>query len=279
MEAITDPFSNEDYKLTLKQRMKQVQQRRPALTWRKLASEIPMQYTYLSKALNDESTHLNEDHVYSVCRALEFFPDETEFILLQRAHATARDSERKDYLYRKLRDIRQKRVLPTATEPAMNSSTFNEQIRYLFEPLCQVVHMALDLPRFREDPRRLCAPLSISVPQLKEILRVLSRNDYIEVDSDGLGVVKVHPQKIHFGPDHFLMRFHMAMVKSQMTARIAATPDEDKYGFLVTFTMDESSYGKVREEFKNFLKRVEKIAGESKPEGVYQLSFDLFKWM
>lgn len=273
-----DVFAQDDYRLTLKARMKALQKERPALTWRKLAAEIPMQYTYLSKALNDEGTHLSEDHLFVICRALEFFPDEVEFISLQRSLATSRDPERRTYLERKVRDARGSRQL-NAEEQALSASNFSEQIRYLLEPLCLVVHQALDLETFRKDPRRLCAPLTISIDQLKEILRVLSRNDYIELDDDGLTVKKIKPGHIHFGPEHFLMRYHLSMVKSQMVARLARTPENEKYGFLVTFTMDETSYGKVREEFQKFLKSVEAIASRAKPHSVYQMSFDLFKWL
>ena len=160
----------------------------------------------------------------------------------------------------------------------MSAGRLDEQIRYLFEPLHIVVHAALEMPEYRKDPRRLCQPLGITVDQLKDILRVLSRNDYIELDDGGLKVREVKQGKIHFGPDHFLMRFHLSMVKSQMIARLAKTPEADKFSFLVTFSMDEDSYVKVREEFKGFLKRVEKIAHEARNQHVYQLSFDLFKW-
>jgi hypothetical protein len=237
-----------------------------------------VQYTYLSKALNDDSTHLNEDHLFVITRALEFFPEETEFLILQRAHATARDPERKTYLERKIRQQRRAHKL-NADDQVMTSDKLSDQIRYLFEPLAQVVHMALDLKHFADDPRRLLAPLQINLDQLKEILRVLSRNEYIELEPDGLGIRKVTPGAIHFGPEHVLMRANLALTKSQMLARIARTPDADKYGFNVTFTMDQASFVKVREEFQSFLKRVEKIAQGARNEHVFQMSFDLFKWL
>lgn len=271
-------FDSLDYKSTLKARMKEMQKTRPSLTWRKLANEIPMQYTYLSKALNNESTHLNEDHLFVICRTLEFFPAETDFLLLQRSHALAKDPERRNYLLGKIREAKSSRKLD-ATDQILSSSKLNEQIRYLFEPMCPVIHMALELPTFRKDPRRLCGPLGIEVAQLKEFLRILSRNDYIELDEDGLTVRKTLQAKIHFGPDHFLMRYHLSMVKSQMIARLARTPESEKYGFLVTFTMDEKSFAKVKEEFQDFLGRVQKIAASSKDDHVYQMGFDLFKWL
>lgn len=273
-----DLYSESDYRQTLKQRMRFLQEERPALTWRKIASEIPIQYTYLSRALNDERTHLNEDHLFVVCRALQFFPAEIDFLLTQRALATASDPERKNFLHGKLREAQTVRKL-SVEEQGTDSAKINDQVRYLFEPLCLIVHMALDIPEYRQDPTRLCGPLAITIQQLRELLRVLSRNDYIELNADGLTVKKIKSEKIHFGPEHFLMRYHLSMVKSQMLARIARTPEKDRYGFLVTMTLDENSFSRLREEFQQFLTRAEAIAAKAKPDHVYQMSFDLFQWL
>lgn len=271
-------YSEDNYKTSLKQRLKQLQKTRPSLTWRKVAAELPIQYTYLSKALNDPATHLSEDHLYAIARSFEFFPHEIEFLILQRSCETARDPERKTYLQHKIGERRQSQKL-NATDQPVSSERLSDQIRYLFEPLAQVVHMALDVPRFREDPRRLCIPLSLSLDQLKEILRVLSRNEHIRLGEDGWTITEVNPAHIHFAPEHFLQRSSLNIIKAQILARIAQTPESDKSGFVATFTMDEPSFTKVREEFQGFLKRVEEIATKSKPKAVYQISFDLFKWL
>lgn len=273
-----DLYVEDDYRRTLKQRLRALQAERPALTWRKVASEVPMQYTYLSRALNDERTHLSEDHLFVICRTLGFFPPEIDFLLTQRSLATANDPERKKFLDGKLRQARTLRKL-NVEQQSEDAAKLKEQAGYLFEPLCLVVHMALDIPSFREDPTRLCGPLAITVAQLRELLRILSRNDFIELDSDGLTVKNTKKSKVHFGPDHFLMRYHLSMVKSQMIARIARTPQKDRYGFVATMTLDEESFAKLREEFRQFLSRAEAIASKAKPDHVYQMSFDLFQWL
>lgn len=277
-KAADDPFEQDDYKISLKYRFADLRARRSSLTWRKIAAEIPIQYTYLSKALNDETTHLSDDHLFTVCRALQFFPDETDFILLQRAYALARDPERKSQLYRKIRECRQAKKI-NAEEQVASSSRLNGEIQYLLEPLCQIIHVALHISAYRKDPRRLCAPLSLSMEQLKEYLRVLSRNDYIELDEDGLAVKAIKANKIHFGPDHFLVRFQQTIMRSQMLTRLARTSEADKYSFLVTFNLDEASFTLLRSEFQGFLKKAERIARETRDEHVYQMSFDLFKWL
>jgi uncharacterized protein (TIGR02147 family) len=271
-------YELDDYRQAIKIRFKEVQIRRPALTWRRLAAEIQVQYTYLSKVLNSETSHLNEDHVFLICRALEFFPEEIEFISLLRQYAVARDSEHKDHLNRRIRELQRTKSL-SASKATLSSTSLDHQIRYLFEPLCQIVHMALDIPDFRKDPRRLCGLLSIHLTQLREILRILSQNDFIELEEDGLTLRKIRPTKIHFGPDHPLMRYHVNIIKNQLIARLNSTQEKDKKNFLVTFTADENSYHEIKNEFQSFLKKIERIASESRDEHVYQLSFDLLKWL
>jgi len=280
LKSKTDLYQEDNYKLTLKRRMKDLQTRRPSLTWRKLAAEIPIQYTYLSKALNDEQTHLNEDHTFVLCQTLEFFPHEVEFILLQRAYATSRDLERQKHLYRRIREARRAQNYQTdADSKSFGSTQLNDQMRYLFEPLSVIVHIALFVPALRKDPRKLCSALSIGLDQLKEILRVLSRNDYIELEDNGLDIRSVKKVKLHFGPDHFLMRYNLALAKSELLTRISRTSETDKTGYIFTFVMDDDSLRKVREEFQTFLKKVERIAQQSKPAHVCQMSFDLLKWL
>lgn len=41
--------------------------------------------------------------------------------------------------------------------------------------------------------------------------RVLSRNDHITLGESGFEVTRANPAKIHFGPEHSLMRFHLTM--------------------------------------------------------------------
>ena len=43
--------------------------------------------------------------------------------------------------------------------------------------------------------------------------------------------------------------------------------------------MDQPGFMRIKEEFQIFFKKIEQIAMESKDEQVYQLNFDLFKWI
>lgn len=274
---MVDIFSSDDYRKTLKQKLKDLQLRKPALTWRSIAAQIPMQYTYLSRALNNEQTHLSEDHLFTTCRALEFFPNEIEFILLQRAYAVSQDEIRKEHLFKRLQQIRSEKKLNSETKE-LDSSSVLDEMNFLFEPYCVVVQVALAVPEFKKDPRKLCQPLGLSIARLREILRVLARAGFIELDEDGLTIKKSTNPRLHFGRGHALMRFHQALLKNQVQSKLMTMPEEQKDSKIFTFTMDDDGFEKVKDEFQNFIKRVEKIAKDARHKSVFQLNFDLFKW-
>ncbi|MES2855005.1 MAG: DUF4423 domain-containing protein [Bdellovibrionota bacterium] len=258
--------------------MKSLQTTRPGLTWRKIASQVPVQYTYLSKVLNSDTSHLNEDHLFTIARILDFFPDEIDFLSLQRSHAVAQDPARKEHLLKKIEATRKRNKL-LAEDQTFNSAQTMNEMDYLFDPFCVIVHMALAIAEYRKDPRKVCGPLGITPVRLKNILRILAALRLVELDEGGSSVKKLLKGHLHFGRDHALMRHHQGLLKTQINSRLPLIDEADKHSFLITFTMDEPSFGKVKDEFQTFLKRVEGIARESRDKNVYQLNFDLFRWL
>ena len=69
-----DIYKQTSYKQIIKDSVKEKKQQRSSFNLRKLAECIPVQYTYLSKVLNHEEAHLNEDHLFKACRLLDFQP-------------------------------------------------------------------------------------------------------------------------------------------------------------------------------------------------------------
>ena len=183
-------YQETDYKPFIKGRTKA-----EGLTLRKIASRIPIQYTYLSKALNDEATHLNEDHLYSVGNILRLYPEEVDYLLLLRAEATARHPQRKQALQGKLKGIRRERSLNAEVRP------WDGEMSYLLDPLCVLVHVSMDIEAFRDNPNRLCGVLGISREKLKQVLATLKERNLEKGEAH-----------IHFGTDHPLMRVHQNLI-------------------------------------------------------------------
>lgn len=271
-------YEQTDFRVVLKSALKDLQIKRPGVTLKKIAAAVPMQYTYLSKVLNSPDLVLSEEHLFAIAKQLEMPKSEIDFLLVLRSHQATQSGEHREFLDQKLELMRQQKKLK-AKEVSSESSTKSEQeIMYLLEPLHVVVHIALALSEFREDPRKLLPHLGITYNQLKKIIRTLSKLGFIEMNEDGYRVKKLGESNLHFSKDHALMRYHQGLLKTQINSRISVTPEDDKQSFLATFTMDERAFEECKGLFRDFISKVEKATMNSRHKNVFQLSFDLFRW-
>lgn len=272
-------YEYDSYKKIIQSRIKELKTKNPSFTLKKLSTSIPVQYTYLSKVLNEESVHLNEDHLFRTAKILDFNDRETEYFTLLRSYEAATDPERKLYLKNKLENFKKDRVLDAQFKQSVEAR-LSEEMRYLFDPFCIVVHMAMHIPEVRKSPIRLCTLLKITEHRLKNILLILERNGFVELRSDDpLRIKKLHEGHIHYGKDHPLMRTHQSLLKAAIPSRLQQVEESDKHSFLATFTLAPADFEKIKTEFQSFTKKVEKIVKDSTEQGVYQINFDLFRWL
>lgn len=271
-----DVFASTDYKALIRARVKELSRLGRKITLAKLAAKIPVQATYLSKALNDEKTHLNEDHLFSVCAVLELLSDETEYVFLLRSHATTTHPARRAHLEARIERLRRSRELNAAVQEHDSRSSTRE-MAYLFDPHCVLVHVALSIREYKENPRRLCAALGLTPARLQEILRKLHTLGFVEMDTSGK-VTAILRGQIHYGTDHPLMRAHQSLLRQYSAARVVATPETDKHCFMATFSTDEETFRAIQERARALFQEVERHVIPSRRARVYQLNFDLFPW-
>lgn len=275
-------YGNQNYKDAIRKQLKDQQKRNRSLTLRKLADLIPVQYTYLSKVMNHDQFHLNEDHLFTICKALNFGSEETEYLLVLRAWSVTQDRERKNYLHGQLESKRREKKL-SIKQKESDTEKLATEMSYLLNPLCIVIHVAMSNQILRKNPQHLCSKLGITVKQLKEILKTLAVNDLVELESDQLTVTKTKQLQFHLGRNHPLMRVHQNLLKTAVINRLSQTDEEDKYSFMVTFTSNKEDFEKIKSKYQSFLKEVEAIAQRSqRPQDhqeVYHMNFDFFRWL
>lgn len=268
-----------DYKKAIRGRAKELRKLRPDFTLRKLASKIPIQHTYLSRVLNDPRAHLNEEDLFQAAQVLEFFPDQTDYLLLLRSHDTAVLPARRDYLFRKIEKAR-KRLGVRADVRDVDPSSLTQEMSFLFDPLCVLVLVSLHVPAIRRDPRQLCAALGVPLARLKEILRKLELADFVVLGVGGTTVTEIRKARLHYPREHPLMRVHQYLQKTMLQDRLLKTPEEGKESFLATFTADRAALEEIRGEYRKFVARVEQVASSTKEQGhLYQMAFDLCLWL
>ncbi len=249
-----------------------------SVTFRRISERIPLQYTFLSKVLNQPGHHLSQDHLFKMAKILDFLPEEIDYLDLLRSYSTTEEPDRKSFLFARIEKERKKRAIQAEHQDFSDSSTMMREMRYLFEPMAVIVHVALWMPVYQRDPRRLCSLTGMNPKKLLEILDSLDMLGYIRLGEDPFEVVEVFDRDPHYGRDNPLMRAHQAKLKTQMISRLNQTSEEEKESFMVAFTADEEAREKINQEFKKFIQNVREISQNSKEEHLYQMSFDFLKW-
>jgi len=272
----TQFYSHTCYKAALKESVKDLKKKRPTLTLAKIAERLPIQSTFLSKALNDSKAHLNEDHLFKMGQMLELMPDEIDFLFLLRSKAVATSTERREFLQKRLEKFRKDKIL-RVDSATQDTAKLKEEMSYLLNPYCMLIHAALFIETFEKNPRKLISPMGLTETQLKEYLIVLEKNDFLVLGKDPFQIKEVKTRYPHYGPDHPLMRLHQQVVKSHLIQRLSTTNEEDKESFFVTFTGDDVTFQKVKKRFREFLQDVQKHSFDGDHKHVFQLSFDLAK--
>jgi len=272
-----DIYTQTNYKAAIKTRVKELGASKKKMSLQKLAARIPIQNTYLSKALNSEKTHLNEDHLFKVCQLLEFFPEETDFIFLLKAKSIATEPSRRNYLESKISRYRQER-LRNATFQEFNTRQLTQEMNYLFDPLCTLVQVALFIPEYQSNPRKLCSVLGVSSEKLKQILNKLRDLDYIKIDDNGFSILEVKQNQIHYGTDHPLMRTQQNYLRNKSTVHLNQISEEEKHSFMGTFSADDETFQNIKSRFRNFLKEAETLIAKAPSKKIFQMNFDLFNW-
>lgn len=270
-----------DYRAAIKSRLQELRPLRPGLTLRKVADKIPIQYTYLSKALNDARTHLNEDDLFQLCQVLEFFPPEIDMLLLLRAAQTAELPARKAFIERKLQKARKGLVVRAQVRDSTEQvglAGVSRDLEYLTDPFSVLVHVSLSVPAIRRDPRQLAGMLGITSARLKDILKRLALLDFIEMGVGPFNVTAVKNGRLYFSREHPFMRVHQQLFRTAIQEQLMRLGEEDKESYMRTFTSDRETFERIRAEFREFLKRVEKLVVPSKNEHVLQFNFDCFVW-
>ncbi len=270
-------YEFDDYKFIIKNKLKLLKSEFPGISLQKIAQNINIQYTFLSKILNSDSVHISEDHLYKFCKNLFFNEDEIEYLFLLRSKESSECPDRKNHLIKKIKnfqtihqntklEIQNKKILQTEYD-----------IKYLFDPYIMVVHAALSIHQFQKNPKNLCTLLQLSLNKIEEYLIILEKLEYIKIGKNNFEIIEVFDKFPHFSPDHPLTRIHQMSIKSFLLNRLSQTSESDKESFFVTFTMDPNGFQKTKSLFRKFISDVQKITFEGQRKNLYQLNFDLIK--
>jgi plasmid maintenance system antidote protein VapI len=177
-------YKNLTYKEIIKEALLRKRKLDPELTNKAISVRIPIQPTYFSKFLNDEGSHLKDDTLFRLGKMIGFTEDECDFLILKKNYENAETPERKEYLLKKINNEKSAHQSDASTKTGSVSDKLALESRYLLNPKCLLVQLALHLGVYRQNPRLLCAPLNLSHQQLLSILDLIEDNDFIKRGED-----------------------------------------------------------------------------------------------
>ncbi len=244
-------------------------------TYQGMAKACRVQKTYLSRVFNGDA-HLSDDQLYMAADFLGMNPEERQYVTLLHQYERSGLQPRKRLIQPQIEAVR-KRNLKTASHLAVEqmSAEASDYSEYFINPMMQLVHAYLMVPKFAKDLTRLRQNLGLPNAELAKILARLSLLGFIRFHQDKYEVVK---DSFHLSPESPIYQAYRKLLRLKALERLEKTAADDSYGISVVFTATEEVRRKVQSRFLAFLKEIEDEVRPAESAEVYQMNFDLFRW-
>ena len=146
---------------------------------------------------------------------------------------------------------------------------------YYLDPLIQIIHISLSIPRYQTDQLLLANDLRVPSPKL---LGIINRLEHMQLIVRTKSAIKLLVESLHLPKESPVYKAWRNQLKLQAMNRLEIVTDHKAYSFSVVFSGNEAIRKEIQGRFLNLLKGVEKLVGEGPQEDVYQMSFELFPW-
>lgn len=246
------------------------------ITYQELATNLRIQKSYLSKVMN-KSASLSKDQAYLLTNFLKLNSQESEFFFLLLDFEKASLTGLKDMLLERIKQIQYKNTQSSKYLNKEESSLDSNQMQeYYLYPETQLVHLAFAIKRYQQNPEELKLQLGLSDEVFKNITNILIQLNLIQIKDRKIELVK---SNLHLSPNSpFFQQWH-TQLKLKSIEWSKKLDKKDKYNFTASFTASNSDKEKIHIEYLSFLNKVEGIVSKSKSKNLYQINFDLFKWL
>lgn len=269
-------YKSTDYRKCIRWSLERLKSKGERLTFSQLAEAARVQPPYFSKVLSG-TADLNEDQLHLVGRRLRLSEEELRFLQLLLQAARARLRERKEALLEEAEKIRNAKNSPAEQRLAERLPETREALaKYYLNPLPQIVHMSLTIPKWRKNPDSLRDRLGLAQDRWREILETLEQLKIIELTNGQIHLLKEH---LHLPKTSPLCEPQQSILKIAGIERMRSQPPNRLFSFAATFSANEKAKDEIASSFAEFLRTVDSIVRAAPSEEVYQIHFDLFPWL
>jgi len=265
-----------NYKDFLRETLKEKKQRlSPKFTYERMAKACGVQKTYLSRVLNGDTGHLNEDQLFLAAEFLGASEDERKYLQLLRVWQKSNNKSHIDELRNEIDEIRnqnEKSEKHLTAEKTPDSSPISH---YYLDPNVMLVHIFLAVDRFRKDLKLISHQLNLSEVTLTSILIKLEQMNLIKLEKEGYVLLK---ESSHLSVDSPLYHPYRFMQRLKTLERVQQLPKENTYNFSAIFSANEETRREIKQKFLLLLESIEQTVNDSPDEDIFQMNFDLFDW-
>lgn len=269
-------YRHADYRPAIKDLMLERKKTNPRSTFHALANAVRVQDSYLSKVMNGHA-HFSADQLYLATRFLSLTNDDEDYLRLLHDFQTSAVESRRKQLKGKIRERQethldtQKHLRAETLSVAQGPSTD----AYYLDPLHQIVHVALSVPRYQKSIDRLAKELMIPAARAHSYVSAIAEMGLAEhVD----GVWRSTGRHLHLQRDSPIYGPWEAQLRMLGHARKHLQPKEQAYSFSVVFSGNEDARRELVRRLLDLIRDAETLVGEAPEEEVYQLDLDVFSW-
>jgi DNA-binding MarR family transcriptional regulator len=246
------------------------------VTFQNLSDQMRIQKSYLSKVMSRNAS-ISKDQGYLLAKFIGLKPEEVEYLFLLIDYEKCALKELRDDLLHKIKTIQiSKTQSDQYLEKESNELTSADIQKYYLLPENQLIHLALSIKKYQVNIEKLRDDFNLNQESFSISLKILEQLNLIEINENEVKLLK---SNLHLSPDSPFFHQWKAQMMMKSIEWVKTLETKDKYNFTVSFTSDEKTKETIRIEFLNFLKKVEKHVSKAPSESLYQLNFDLFKWL
>ncbi len=268
-------FRFQDYRKAIRFLMESTQKLDPALTYQRLAEAITVQKSYLSQVLGGRA-ELSTDQSFLLCQFFGSNEEEEQYFLMLVEFSRTGVAIRRKKLQAEIAAVQQKKL---ASEKHIKVNTLTEDLRtvdYYVDAYNQLVHVCLSIDKYRKNPNQLAEALRIHPERLQEIIAELVRLEIVELEKSGLKVIK---KNLHLPKDSKVFKAWRSQVRAMALQQSLHSPSNESYNFSVFFSCSLETKAKIHQKFLDFLTGTQELVSASNEEHVFQMNFDLLKWL
>lgn len=268
------------YKSFIRDFVEKKKQLRAEFNYQKMGEITSIPKSYISRVFANKAD-FSQDQLFKVSNYMDLNLEETEYMSLLLEYSRSAFHQRKKFLKSKIDRIRK---LKSNTEDQMNSrpTVHSETIgdtewieKYYADPMIQIVHIALHIPTYQKDYKKLREHLMITDDHFSQIFEKLVKLGMIKVNGSKNEILKCDS---HLSRQSHLYPIFRDQLRSLGCQKMRISDQEKFYSFSVVFTTDKKARQEIQKAFFDFLNFTRYKVENSKTKHCYQLNFDLFNW-